>query len=187
VVGASQAEEAAAAAAAAAAAQRAEQAAQSAPRDAAGVLTPPGGGGGGGGVGMTTAEPPAPEGGADDATMGLPPAGGGAHGSGRVSPSTAQLRVVLAQSQALVQQSPIISPSAAVSLSFACVGSPCLRHCVHGASIAGDLEQARLGPGHGADTREGCRGGAGGHTGLVVWHPESIPHTAEIRPQRTRG
>jgi hypothetical protein len=77
--------------------------------------------------------------------------------------------------------------AAAVSLSFACVGSPCLRHCVHGASIAGDLEQARLGPGHGADTREGCRGGAGGHTGLVVWHPESIPHTAEIRPQRTRG
>jgi hypothetical protein len=27
--------------------------------------------------------------------------------------------------------------AAAVSLSFACVGSPCLRHCVHGASIGG--------------------------------------------------
>jgi hypothetical protein len=35
------------------------------------------------------------------------------------------------------QRRPAAAAAAAVSLSFACVGSPCLRHCVHGASIGG--------------------------------------------------
>jgi hypothetical protein len=39
------------------------------------------------------------------------------------------------------------APSAAVSRSCVCIGSPCLRHCVHGASIgaAGSFEWGRGG------------------------------------------
>jgi hypothetical protein len=50
---------------------------------------------------------------------------------------------------------PTTAAAAAVSHSCACIGSPCLSHCVHGASIGADDDGGVDGDGGGGDG-DGC-------------------------------
>jgi hypothetical protein len=86
-------------------------------------------------------------------------------------------------------KAPMMTKLSAVSRSCACIGSPCLRQCVHGASIGGSDDDQALGHGVGVCHAElpaacapGVRDGARG--GLAVTRGRRVHHGWRRRRRR---